>query len=65
MWERVTAGDIQRGDWIARTRNEDVTRVVGVDPGPTSVWVYFTRTHRIRPRKTTKLWRWVDDELDT
>jgi hypothetical protein len=62
--ERITAEDVQVGDWICPSRTRAAERVVKVEPGPVSVYITFPNGSRIRPRKTTKLWRVNDWMVD-
>jgi hypothetical protein len=55
--ERITAGDVRPGDRIARTRTSPLSTVRSIGPGEKSAYITFLSGERIRPRKTTKLWR--------
>jgi hypothetical protein len=62
-WERITAGDVQVGDRISRSRNEPAQLVSGIRPGASAVYLVLPNGHRIRPRLTAKLWRQVGTEV--
>jgi hypothetical protein len=57
-YERITAGEIQIGDRVARSRTHHFDRVSGLAGGPVSVTL-LDENGRIlaRPRRTAKWWR--------
>jgi hypothetical protein len=56
--ERVEAGDVEVGDWIAESRLATFRQVEGVYTRDVSVWLRFAPNgSRIRPRRTKRLWR--------
>lgn len=58
-FERITAADVEVGDWIARTRTATFKEVREIREGDVSRRFYFSghRHDNIRPRRTAKLWR--------
>lgn len=56
--ERITAGEIQVGDHVARARSHTFARVASIAPGAAAVRLMYDRGRTIaRPRKTALWWR--------
>jgi hypothetical protein len=64
-WERVTAGQVREGDEIAETRDKlKLRKIIEFGPaGDSSRYIRTTRG-RLRPRYSTRLWRWTEPSED-
>jgi hypothetical protein len=63
-YERIEAGQIQVGDRVARARNHQFFRVVGVSAGEKAVRLLCHDGGSVRPRKSALWWR-IKTERDT
>ncbi len=64
-YERIEASQIQVGDRVARARNHQFFRVVGVSAGEKAVRLLCHDGGSVRPRKTALWWRIINTERDT
>lgn len=70
QYQRITCEDVKVGDRIARAKSHPFNEVVEIHEGPVSRRLIFTHAapearrdwgQNIRPRRTAKLWRIVDE----
>lgn len=61
-FERITAADLEPGDYFAETRNGAIYEVESIGTiGASSRWINLSPNGRIRPRHGKKLWRVLPD----
>lgn len=64
-YERITAADVQVGDWICAARTHPARKVERLSRGAKSVWITLgPNLNRIRPNFDTKFWRVTDWSVD-
>lgn len=62
MYERITAGDVQPGDRIARAKTHRFRLVTRIEEGPVSVRFTYDSGGADRPRKAAAWWRLTGGE---